>query len=95
MPVRVKLDAYDFQKYGTATGTVVFIAPDSHVPESEKGRSVPVYTIKVALDGDSVGRGADRGPIKLGMTGQAEIMTSKERILVLLVRSIRQSISLG
>ena len=36
-----------------------------------------------------------RGHIKLGMTGVAEIVTDHESILSLLVRSIRQSISLG
>ena len=32
MPARIKLDAYDYQRYGTVAGTVVFISPDSGVP---------------------------------------------------------------
>src|SRR6202041_1928910 len=37
MPVRIKLDAFDFQKYGTLTGTVSYISPDSVDP----GPAVP------------------------------------------------------
>src|SRR4051794_29493957 len=35
MPVRIKLDAYDYQRYGTVAGTVVSIAPDSGVLEDK------------------------------------------------------------
>jgi hemolysin D len=95
MPVRVKLDAFDFQKYGCLTGRVVFIAPDSEIDTAGDPRRVPLYTVKIALDDDHVGRGNGRGQVKLGMTGTAEIVTDREGILSLLVRSIRQSVSLG
>ena len=29
MPVKIKVEAFDFQKYGTLDGTIEFIAPDS------------------------------------------------------------------
>jgi HlyD family secretion protein len=32
MRARVKLDAYDYQRYGTRAGTVCFISADSRVP---------------------------------------------------------------
>jgi hypothetical protein len=51
--------------------------------------------VKVALEGSEVGRGEYRGEIKLGMTGQAEIVTGQESILALLVKRVRQTISLG
>jgi multidrug resistance efflux pump len=93
MPVRVKLDAYDYQKYGTIQGTVCFVSPDSTVPEKEKA---PVhYVVRIELKDSAVGRGALRGPIKLGMAGQADIITDEESLLVLLVKKIRQTISLG
>jgi HlyD family secretion protein len=95
MPVRVKLDAYDYQKYGTVAGRVVFVSPDSAVEREAPGDRLPTYTVKVSLDSDQVGRGDNLGRVKLGMTGIAEIITDRESILSLLVRSIRQSVSLA
>jgi multidrug resistance efflux pump len=92
MPVQIKLDAYDYQRYGTATGEVVFIAPDSRVPE---GQQAAAYVVKVVVMADEVGRDELQGRIKLGMTGQAEIVTGQESLLTLLVKKIRQRISLG
>jgi HlyD family secretion protein len=92
MPVRIKLDAYDYQKYGTLEGVVDFISPDSGISQ---GQQAAIYLVKVALQQDEVGRGASWGTIKLGMTGQAELVTGRETILFLLLRKIRQSISLG
>jgi hemolysin D len=92
MPARIKLDAYDYQRYGTAAGTVTFIAPDSDVPV---GQGTATYLVRIELAGEELGRGDFRGRIKLGMAGQADIITGKERIISLLVRRIRQTISLG
>jgi membrane fusion protein, hemolysin D len=92
MPVRIKLDAYDFQKYGTLTGRIVFVSPDSQV---SKDNAAPRYIVKVALDSDMLQRGEHLGHVKLGMTGSAEIVTDRENLLSLLVRSLRRSISLG
>lgn len=92
MPARVKLDAYDYQRYGTVAGKVVFISPDSEVPE---GQQTVAYIVKIALESEELGRGEHRGQVKLGMAGQAEIVTGGESLLALLVKQIRQTISLG
>jgi multidrug efflux pump subunit AcrA (membrane-fusion protein) len=91
MPVKLKLEAYDFQKYGTLDGTVDFISPDSAVVE---GRPGAVYLVRVTVDGDTVGRGGLTGQVKLGMAGQAEIVTGEESVLKLLFNKIRQTVSL-
>jgi len=91
MPVKIKLEAFDFQKYGTLDGTVDFISPDSVVVE---GRPGAAYLVQVAVAGDAVGRGDLTGQVKLGMAGHAEIVTGEESLLKLLVNKIRQSISL-
>ena len=90
MPARIKLDAYDYQRYGTLEGTVCFLSPDSGVAEK-----ATVYTVKIATPRGEVGRGAHRGRVKLGMAGQAEIITGRESLLFILVKKIRRSISLG
>src|SRR5262249_43483488 len=92
MPVRVRLDAFDYQKYGTVAGTVFMISPDSHVKD---GQRTAVFTVKVALESNEIGVGELRGQMKFGMTGQAEVLTGKESVLSLLVRRIRQTVSLG
>jgi multidrug resistance efflux pump len=89
---RIKLDAYDYQRYGIVTGTVIFIAPDSGMPP---GQQSATYLVKIQLDGTEFGLGNWRGQIKLGMTGQADILTGQERLLSLLVKKIRQTISLA
>lgn len=92
MPVRVKLDAFDYQRYGTATGTVSSISVDSSVPQ---GGHAVLYVVRIDVEGDEVGRGQFRGQIKLGMAGQVEIVTGQETLLSLFLKKIRQSISLG
>jgi ABC-type glutathione transport system ATPase component len=88
----VKLDAYDYQRYGTVAGTVVFLSLDLGVGG---GQRTAVYLVKIALDGTEVGRGELRGQVKLGMTGQADIVTGQECLLTLLVKGLRLTISLG
>jgi multidrug resistance efflux pump len=92
MPARIKLDAFDFQTYGSLDGQVCFISPDSGVSGQRKGA---VYTVKIALTGAEVRRGTRVGRVKLGMAGQAEIITRRESLLFLLVKKLRTSISLG
>ncbi len=95
LPSRIKLDAYDYQKYGTLDGTLKMVAPDSQVAEGPEGTQVALYQAEITLTQDEIGRGKHRGRIKLGMTGRAEIVTGKESILMLLLRRIRQTVSLG
>ena len=91
MPVKIKLEAFDFQKYGTLDGTLDFISPDSAVVE---GRPGAVYLVRVRVNGDTVGRGELAGKVKLGMACQAEIVTGEESVLELLFKKIRQAVSL-
>jgi multidrug resistance efflux pump len=91
MPARIKLDPYDYQRYGTLSGTVCFLSPDSGVAEGQKAN----YTVRIALEGDRLGRGEFQGQVKLGMSGEADIVTGQESLLALLVKRIRQTISLG
>lgn len=91
MPARIKLDAYDYRRYGTLTGKVCFLSPDSGVKE---GESKAYYLVRVELDSEEIGRGDFQGRVRLGMGGQVEIVTGQDSLLTLLVKNIRQSISL-
>jgi len=92
MTARIKLDAYDYQRYGTLSGTICFLSPDSGVAE---GQQKALYVVRIAVTDDEVGRGEFHGKVKLGMAGQADIVTGQESCLSLLLKRIRQSISLG
>jgi multidrug efflux pump subunit AcrA (membrane-fusion protein) len=91
MPARIKLDAYDYQRYGTVRGTVCYLSPDSGLAE---GQQKATYLVRIAVEGDAVGRGEYHGQVKLGMSGQAEIVTGRESLLSLLVKRIHRTISL-
>ena len=75
MKVKIKVEAFDFQKFGTLDGAIEFIAPDSTPIEGHPG---VYYLVRVSVDGESLGRGELTGPIKLGMEGRAEIVTGDE-----------------
>lgn len=91
-PVRIKLDAYDFQRYGTLAGTVTFIAPDSRTGDGQKSVQ---HLVRFDVAGAVLGQGEWRGRVQLGMAGQAEVITGHESLLSLLIRRVRQSISLN
>jgi adhesin transport system membrane fusion protein len=91
MPARVKLDAYDYQLYGTLSGPVCFISPDT----SHRGEADTTYCVRVALLSDRIGQGEYWGDVKLGMAGQLEILTDRRTVLSILIRRIRTSISFG
>jgi hemolysin D len=92
MAARIKLDAYNYQQYGTIVGTVLFLSPDSGREGEER---TVTYIVRIALSSDELGRGDYRGRVKLGMTGHADIVTGHRSLLSLLVKRIRQAISLG
>jgi multidrug efflux pump subunit AcrA (membrane-fusion protein) len=91
MPARIRLDAFDYQRYGTMDGTVCYLSPDSGVAE---GQTTATHIVRIALEGDQVGRGEFQEKVKLGMAGQADIVTGQESLLALLVQRIRNTISL-
>jgi multidrug resistance efflux pump len=92
MAARVRLDAYDHQRYGWVEGTVCFVSPDSEAGDGQRGA---FYRVRIELSRCEVGRGALCGAIKLGMGGQGEIVSGRESVLSLLLKKIRQSVSLG
>ena len=106
MPVRIKFDAYDYQRYGVMTGTVTYLSPDSQVPREDMGdggagavagkqNSPAQFLVRIHMDAEAVGRDEMHGAIKLGLGGTAEIVTDRESLLMIFFRKIRQSISLG
>ena len=89
LPVQIKLDAYDHHKYGTLSGKLALIAPDS---DFQRGSGAS-YKIRIELHSGKVGKGIHHGTARLGMTGTAEIVTEQESVLRILLRNMRRRIS--
>jgi multidrug resistance efflux pump len=82
MPVKVKLDAYPFQDYGTLDGTLAELPED--VSPGEKG-APPSYIVQIALARETMPTRKGDRPIKLGMTLSADIEIRRRTLLELAV----------
>lgn len=83
--VRIKFDAYPFQKFGTASGTIRTISRDAFNPtqqEAATGQSPAPYFKARVLLGDAQLR-SDGEPIRLlpGMTVSAEIKVGRRTVI--------------
>ena len=90
MAARVKLDAFDYQKYGTLPGQIQFISPDSQVMSD----GALAYLVRITLDQTELADGTDRRKVKIGMTGLVEMIKGEERLLSLAVRRFRNKLTL-
>ncbi|MBI3517449.1 MAG: HlyD family type I secretion periplasmic adaptor subunit [Proteobacteria bacterium] len=99
-PVEIKIETFNFTKYGLLRGTVTQLSRDSIVPE-RGGASAdprqpttapttqePVYTARISLDRESMeidGRIIALGP---GMSVTAEIKTGQRRVIEYLLSPV-------
>lgn len=77
MPVSIKVDTYDFQKYGILDGTVKSISQNS-IEDEKLG---PVYEIYIIPKKDTFIIDGNEKKISAGMTLNAEIEIGKRRII--------------
>jgi len=80
---RVKINAYDFMRYGSVEGTVVMISPFSTFDEKQQ----PYFKVIVSLPKSVVG-GDPSKTIQPGMTVQTDVITDKQSVLRYLTRPI-------
>ncbi|KQV70338.1 HlyD family type I secretion periplasmic adaptor subunit [Rhizobium sp. Root1220] len=82
---RIKLDAYPFQKFGTASGTVRTVSRDAFTPTKEDAAanqtSAPFFKARVLLEDTRLK--ASGGPVRLlpGMTVSAEIKVGRRTVI--------------
>lgn len=93
MPVRIKMDAFDYQTYGTLDGSLRFISPDSTVSKEEPQQPAS-YTLRVKIPLQTLHRDGESLAMKLGMTGMGEVIVERNSLLSLLLRKVRHVISL-
>jgi hemolysin D len=77
MPVAIKIDAFDFQKYGTLNGVVQQIDKDSRDDEKQG----PVYTVMVKPLQHSLKMDGRWQQLSTGLSATAEIKTGKRQII--------------
>jgi len=77
MPVQVKIDAFSFNKYGLLNGTVRSVSNDSIQIE----KVGPVFMMRVALESDTLDKGAEPVTIKPGMSVIAEVKVDRRRVI--------------
>ena len=81
MPATIKLDSYDYYRYGGLQGEVEYISPDTIVDE----RGNTFYTVRIKTHETSFGEGR---PILPGMVAQVDIMTGKKTVLSYLLKPV-------
>lgn len=77
MPVEVKVDAFNFQKFGTLKGKVREISPDA-IEDKERGQ---LYRVMVSIDEEKLHTDNRNLQVYPGMAVSAEIKTRKKRII--------------
>ena len=77
MPVEIKVDAFNFQKFGTLKGKVREISPDA-IEDKERGQ---LYRVMVSMDEEKLHMDNRDLQVYPGMAVSAEIKTRKKRII--------------
>jgi hemolysin D len=85
-PVRVKLDAFPFQKFGTLKGKVHVVSEDafSRDPsglQGSKSLSANYYLARVELESTKLERRADEVSLRPGLTLSGEVKIGRRTVL--------------
>lgn len=87
LAVKLKFNAFPYQRYGVITGALDHISPATKMSPQTK---LPVYEGRVALDKDHYMVGETRYPLRYGMTATAEIVVRERRIIDMALDPFRQ-----
>jgi membrane fusion protein, adhesin transport system len=92
---RVNFDAYDNAVYGSATGKVAFISPDTIVETAQDGSTEAFYRVNLEVDIATMRLDGGSVPVDLqpGMTATAEILTGKTTVWTYLTKPIFKTVS--
>lgn len=90
-PVRIRYDAFPYQKFGVSDGVVQSVSRTIFNPD-ELPPSIPLdepaYRVSIRIGQQFVSAGEDRFPLQSGMTLQADIVQEKQRLWSLLFGSL-------
>jgi len=80
----VKVDTYDYARYGGIGGEVISVAPDSTVPEG----GLPFFKVVIRTDKPYLGTEANPLPIIPGMGASVDIRTGSKSVLSYLLKPV-------
>jgi multidrug resistance efflux pump len=84
MPVRMQVDAFNYNDWGFVTGRVSEIGSDFVTVDQQ-----PVFKVKCTLDQDHLSlKNGVRGPLKKGMTLHARFLVARRTLLQLLYENV-------
>lgn len=87
LPVKLKFNAFPYQRYGLIPGSLTYISPATKPsPQSKQ----PVYEGRVALERDHYLIGDSKYPLRYGMTAIAEVVVRERRLIDLALDPFRQ-----
>jgi hemolysin D len=83
--VRIKLDAYPFQKFGTVSGTVRTVSRDTFTPSQQEGMSshspAPFFKARILLSDTRLKDSSEPARLLPGMTVSAEIKVGRRTVI--------------
>lgn len=85
LPVLLRLDAFPEREFGTLDGTVESVPLTASVPGPGQP---PVYEVVVRLQRQSIGKGREEYPFRIGMMVEGRIVTRHESMLRNAVRKL-------
>jgi HlyD family secretion protein len=87
LPVKLKFNAFPYQRYGLINGTLEFISPATKPsPETKQ----PVYEGRITLERDYFQIGDKKYPLRYGMTALAEMVVRERRLIDLALDPFRE-----
>jgi hemolysin D len=87
LPVKLKFNAFPYQRYGVINGTLEYVSPATKVGLQTKQ---PVYEARVSLERDYYQVAEAKYPLRYGMTAAVEIVVRKRRLIDLALDPFRQ-----
>lgn len=73
----IKIDAFEYTKYGTVSGKVLHVSRDA-IPDEKRGL---LYSVTIALDRSAIDVEGKQVPLSPGMSVNVEIKTGDRRII--------------
>lgn len=87
LPVKMKFNAFPYQRYGLINGTLEFISPATKPSAQSKQ---PVYEGRIRLERDHYLVNDTKYPLRYGMTANAEVVVRERRLIDLALDPFRQ-----
>jgi HlyD family secretion protein len=86
LPVRLKFNAFPYQRYGAINGTLEYISPATRPALQTKQ---PVYEGRISLERDHYLVAEGKFPLRYGMTASAEVVVRARRLIDLALDPLR------